>query len=219
MCVAAQKYAIDQFGGRVSSGAAACTPAVDAFGRRDYLPSTLAALFGVTESSEPRIFAARIAAVCDGSTYRFAKPEVREIVGSRVKSYSERIDHYRGRVDAALESERPMPVLVRYCANVLINSNSTGVDPEDGKWDSDLCNKAGDPSDHLWHASTIIGRRCTSNGREYLIKNSWGTSCRGYDSGLQCDGGKLWVRGCGLISQKSERRVPASAGVDVIDLS
>ena len=203
MCLQAQRYAVAQFGGRVTPGAPACTAVPGRDGTANYLPSALASLLGMNEIAEPSVLAAKVAATCEANPYRFAKPQVREIVGSRVKSYPERIDQYRRQVDAALESDRSMPVLVRYCSNVLLSRNSTGIDPEDGKFDSDLCNEGGNPNDHHWHASTIIGRRCTHSGREYLLKNTWGPSCRGYDSDHQCDGGKLWIRGADLFRNTS----------------
>lgn len=46
-----------------------------------------------------------------------------------------------------------------------------------------------------FHASSIVGRRWNrqTNKCEFLIRNSWGTSCSGYRSGFDCDNGNLWV--------------------------
>lgn len=45
------------------------------------------------------------------------------------------------------------------------------------------------------HASSIVGRRFNSSTKqcEYLIRNSYGSSCDGYDSHLECDQGNLWI--------------------------
>lgn len=45
------------------------------------------------------------------------------------------------------------------------------------------------------HASIVVGRRFNekSNSCEYLIRNSWGKSCGGYRSPLECEEGNVWV--------------------------
>ncbi len=45
------------------------------------------------------------------------------------------------------------------------------------------------------HASTVVGRRYNSkNGEcEYLIRNSYGRGCSGYDPYLTCEEGNVWI--------------------------
>ena len=57
----------------------------------------------------------------------------------------------RKHIDRTLELAKPMPIGISYCADVLKNPTSTGLDPTDGKHTSRLCAE--------YHASSIIGRR------------------------------------------------------------
>lgn len=45
------------------------------------------------------------------------------------------------------------------------------------------------------HASSIVGRRFNINKNrcEYLIRNSYGSSCEKYDPRVECDHGNLWM--------------------------
>lgn len=45
------------------------------------------------------------------------------------------------------------------------------------------------------HAVTVVGRRFNSKSRqcEYLVRNSWGRSCAGYDRRLDCEEGNIWI--------------------------
>lgn len=45
------------------------------------------------------------------------------------------------------------------------------------------------------HASSIVGRRFNSvkNSCEYLVRNSYGSSCEKYDPRIACDNGNLWL--------------------------
>ena len=44
------------------------------------------------------------------------------------------------------------------------------------------------------HSSTIVGRRFKNGDCQYLIRNSWGTSCDYYqDANTNCDNGNVWV--------------------------
>lgn len=54
------------------------------------------------------------------------------------------------------------------------------------------------PSKHLGqggHASTVVARRFNdeSGSCEYLVRNSWGDSCDGYNSSLDCEKGNIWL--------------------------
>ena len=194
-CEDARLYLNSQGVRRVAvTGTEQCRAVLDEFGRPERTSSALTSLFGVPKSL-PEALAARVSAACSDSTYTLSKPQVSEIIGSRVTDFDQRVANYGRYVDSSLDAVNPMPVVVRYCANVLRDRNSTGVDPADGKWDSDLCNVGGNPDNHVWHASVVIGRRPSKGGCDYLVKNSWGSTCGGYDKRLECESGKIWVNG------------------------
>jgi hypothetical protein len=52
-----------------------------------------------------------------------------------------------------------------------------------------------DTSSKFGHASTVVGRRMRAGKCEYLVRNSWGRSCRSYDKRLPCEEGNIWVPG------------------------
>jgi hypothetical protein len=45
------------------------------------------------------------------------------------------------------------------------------------------------------HASSIVGRRFNDKTMscEYLLRNSWGTSCNGYSEDYECSNGHVWI--------------------------
>lgn len=45
------------------------------------------------------------------------------------------------------------------------------------------------------HASSIVGRRFNEETMscEYLLRNSWGTSCSGYSEDYECKNGHIWI--------------------------
>ncbi|MBY0518264.1 MAG: hypothetical protein K2P81_15245 [Bacteriovoracaceae bacterium] len=45
------------------------------------------------------------------------------------------------------------------------------------------------------HTSLILGRRWNQGSCEYLIRDSHGTDCEGYDPVYQCESGNLWIPG------------------------
>lgn len=56
------------------------------------------------------------------------------------------------------------------------------------------------------HASTIVGRqRNPQTGEcEYLLRNSWGSSCEGYHSSLRCEAGHVWLPSSVIKRMSSE---------------
>lgn len=52
-----------------------------------------------------------------------------------------------------------------------------------------------DTSSKFGHASTVVARRMRAGKCEYLVRNSWGRSCRSYDKRLPCEEGNIWVPG------------------------
>lgn len=81
---------------------------------------------------------------------------------------------FSGFVDRRLE--RMQPVSISFWPKVLAYGVHVPPQPHD-------------PS----HIATIVGRRKTERGCEYLVRNSWGTGCQYYYSGFKCEGGHVWV--------------------------
>ncbi len=113
--------------------------------------------------------------------------------GYEFKDPITRFDALRHHIDRSLTSAKPTPVGIHYCVDVLRKLDAVGVKSDNGKHTERLC------SDGL-HASSIIGRRSNRGQCQYLIKNSWGSSCSGYDPRTECEGGKLWVDARALIN-------------------
>jgi hypothetical protein len=58
----------------------------------------------------------------------------------------------------------------------------------------------------LGHISSIVARRCLGNQAQYLIRNSWGDSCRSYSEEIQtrCENGNIWVTSDELLRISNE---------------
>ena len=136
-------------------------------------PDYAASLRALNRATANEFFRDLFADACQGSqTERPALPSTESI----------------GEVDRAMNAlnqnldlgTSALPMGLSYCANILtvgphFHRKKHGCDP---------------------HVSTLIGRRWNAARRtcEYLIKNSWGTSCHHYaGSGNDCEGGKVWV--------------------------
>lgn len=87
------------------------------------------------------------------------------------------------RIDDALEKSNALPVGIAYCSEVLKKGLGYRGLASGG------CKKKDD------HASLIIGRRPNRTGTdcEYLVRNSWGTSCKQYSKDWDCESGNIWV--------------------------
>ena len=59
------------------------------------------------------------------------------------------------------------------------------------------------------HVSSVVGSRPTKNGCEFLIRNSWGSSCNGYprDVTKNCIDGNIWVPESVLAERIAETTV------------
>jgi hypothetical protein len=91
----------------------------------------------------------------------------------------------RGKVDSALDRGGGSIPLISYCPNVM---SAPGV--RELKWNSRAgefqCFSGGS------HASVVVGRRPGARGGcEYLVRNTWGTSCNQY--AYPCRAGEIWV--------------------------
>lgn len=113
-------------------------------------------------------------------------------------------------MNKALDLNNPVPPIVRYCNNFLFDSKSkSGIAPETGNMKN--CKYKDNNGNELRgnHTSIVSGRRPSKDGKtcEYLIRNSYGTSCNQYDKKWECDrtkgglpcpsgescGGQTWV--------------------------
>ncbi|OUS00195.1 hypothetical protein A9Q84_03150 [Halobacteriovorax marinus] len=81
-----------------------------------------------------------------------------------------------------LEAGNPMqPVGIGYCSGVLEQGNAF-IGPKSRF--SRFCGP---------HASAIIGRKFENGSCKFLIRNSWGKSCRGISKDIECDEGNMWI--------------------------
>lgn len=64
----------------------------------------------------------------------------------------------------------------------------------------DVCHFLKEGEGGCGHASLVIGRRFNqaADRCEYLVRNSWGTSCDGYATGIECEEGNFWAPAEGL---------------------
>ena len=125
-------------------------------------------------------------------------------------SHKQRKAALKAAMDRALDLDNPVPPIVRYCNNFLFDSKAkSGIAPETGNMKN--CTYTDNKGKELRgnHTSIVAGRRPSKNGRscEYLIRNSYGTSCNQYDKKWECDrtkggqpcpagevcGGQTWV--------------------------
>ena len=113
----------------------------------------------------------------------------------QMKQNSKDLTDYVGKfselVGSNLESNTPVGISV--CTRFFKNDNVTTIKDDfsygcGNKEDPDY--KAGEGS----HAVTIIGRRCVEGKTQFLVHNSWGTSCGYYSKKYECNKqGGFWV--------------------------
>lgn len=85
------------------------------------------------------------------------------------------------RMKSLLGRPNPQPVGITYCPNVLRDPKQTAIDSR-GRFACD------NP-----HLSAVVGGRTGPSGEcEYLIRNSYGSSCDGYTAN-SCERGQVWV--------------------------
>lgn len=91
---------------------------------------------------------------------------------------------------AVLQSPKPQPVGISYCADVLTTANFQGLHADGSE--KKQCNM---------HASVVVGYR-ESHGRDFfLVRNSWGGNCSRY--AWECEKGQIWVPAKELMSNTS----------------
>lgn len=91
-------------------------------------------------------------------------------------------------IQGHLNKKNPQPVGINFCQNIL----TKGTKAKLVTWDTyESKPKAIKGCQH--HAAIIIGSRKTSHGCQFLIRNSWGTSCNNYSKRWTCEKGSIWV--------------------------
>ena len=97
------------------------------------------------------------------------------------------------KIHALLDQPNPLPIGISYCSKVLEKGRSYQSSSSRKLLDllsgSENCGP---------HASLIIGRRTSirSDGSavcQFLIRNTWGTSCWNYSNDWDCEKGNIWV--------------------------
>lgn len=130
------------------------------------------------------------------------KNRVQWPTSAKSEYYIKRPPYQRKTIDHLLENitlnskTAPLPIGVSLCSEVFTNKNYSGV-----TWDQDHYTTADDCGRH---DVLIIGRemrKTVIDGQEvmkchYLIRNSWGASCNGFDeNSVECEDGtgQLWL--------------------------
>lgn len=146
------------------------------------------------KSAAPADLVQRVRTACMAKRIDLSALPPMEKLSAFTLSESDRTLKMRQVLDSNLAAREPAPIGVRYCADVLYKRTATGVNPISGKISRKLCNTG-------WHASAVIGRRPGASSCQYLIKNTWGASCKGigYDKSHDCENGKLWIDGDDLL--------------------
>jgi hypothetical protein len=113
---------------------------------------------------------------------------------------SEYINKFSSMISLNLENNTPIGISV--CTRFFKNPNVTTIKSDNSYGcgnKNDPHYKAGEGS----HAVTIIGRRCVRGKTQFLVHNSWGTSCGYYSSAYECNKqGGFWVDG-EILSQNA----------------
>jgi hypothetical protein len=101
---------------------------------------------------------------------------------SSLVNQKDNMQNLKNRLDKALVSGKSAPG-ISYCSNIL--SNARANDLRLGK-DGIDCQREDA------HVSIVVDRRPGKNGQcEYLIRNTWGTSCNSYP--WPCQMGQIWI--------------------------
>ena len=108
-------------------------------------------------------------------------PESRLLVGTK-------IDMIKSTINSLFMAKNPQPIAIIYCSEILYpeengDEKSTDVIPSPSHITCD------------YHSSILLGQRILNKKLQYLVQNSWGTSCSGYNEAWECvpDQGALWV--------------------------
>lgn len=136
--------------------------------------------------------AAEVQSSCAGKIRPIAPLAYSKVRGWDYVDQPSRLAALRAGVDRSLDAKRPMPAAIKYCAHALSDKDIAGINPASGKINSTLCSRKGLPGNHV---STVIARQFnTSKNRcEYLVQNTAGSICDGYEPDYTCEAGRVWV--------------------------
>lgn len=130
------------------------------------------------------------------------KPRVMALSASSIRQENF-IETMKSGISQGLQAEPPQPVGISYCPEVLDNPSVRKMRPSGGFY-RPTCDGDGDGKPDL-HGSLIIGQRKKPDGScEYLVRNSWGSSCNRYDLPSQCDNGHRWINSDALINNTAD---------------
>ena len=108
----------------------------------------------------------------------------------------------KSRIDDLLTRKNAQPISMGFCANILVKGRAFNAEPfrlaAITGWNSaaPILDK-----DCGLHAALLIGKRENPlTGKvQYLIRNSWGPSCKYYSTEWTCEEGSIWVDADALI--------------------
>lgn len=125
-----------------------------------------------------------IASRCEGHRQKInSKLQYKEEQG-----FPENFDRMRGFL---LKGKKPQPVQIGFCGS-LLDETGPSLKGFNGYHTSGVPKVTDDCSPH---SALVIGQRMNKGKCELLIRNSWGTSCNGYDAAFDhsCEASGMWV--------------------------
>ena len=122
-------------------------------------------------------------AICKEYTLKVENfPEMKITAHSDLDRKSSAEGQFKNKISEQLSNKNPQPVGIVYCEDVLWHEDFTGV-----------TNGSINSSCSVYHVSVVIGQRFSNEGKhQFLVRNSWGSSCNQYTN-WDCERGQIWV--------------------------
>lgn len=147
--------------------------------------------------NDPIMFLSQIfKKTCEGHSTAVTVPEVTNVFLSApfVKNRISESNDITKIIQARLSRSNPQPIAISYCAAVLTDQTYKGFERMSSSsllgWKGDIVPKSQRP-DCGNHASLVIGQRMNGGKCQFLVRNSWGSSCAGYS--WPCQNGNIWI--------------------------
>ncbi len=105
-------------------------------------------------------------------------------------------DHFESQAASTIESKikKGTPVGISTCTRYFKDPTAQTLVSGTNKFTCGDTKATGYKKGEGSHAVTIIGSRCKNGVKEYLIQNSWGSSCSSYHTSYECSGqGGFWT--------------------------
>lgn len=126
----------------------------------------------------------RMYAGCKDRLYLKEIPEATWVYHQQ-KTLSERTRKITSTIQKQLNQPNPQPVSVAFCWNTLYNKNTSGIINATSYSKAECV--------HDLHVALVIGQKEVNGKCQFLIRNSKGISCEGYDWPCEKETGQIWV--------------------------